>query len=544
MKQLLKTKVVVPVLAIGLFLTTTAFKSDFFEIAKQIEIFTTLFKELNMNYVDETNPAELMDTAIKNMLEELDPYTVFLNEQDVEAYKINNAGEYSGIGALVRSYEDRLVIVEPYQGYPADRAGLKAGDEIVTIGDISVADFKDDAAELLKGANNSSVSVSFLRQGKLQSTTVERSAIEVDAVPFYRMADDKTGYIVLSRFNSKASAQTEEALLDLKEQGAERIILDLRGNPGGLLSEAINVTNLFVPKGELIVTTKSKVAKFNQEYETRKRPVDTEIPLAILVDGQSASASEIVSGGLQDLDRAVVIGARSFGKGLVQRPLKLTYGTQLKVTISRYYTPSGRCIQALDYWNRDDSGNAVRNTEFREFKTRNGRKVTDGGGVQPDIPIDELKSNELIRALVQNHVIFDFATKYYYGHSLDNPGDFELTPAVYQEFTDHVTSSSFSFETRTEKALEKALTDREEVIFTETIENDFKTLLADIEKSKLRALDTYSDEITRQLEDEIIKRYFYREGLYEYYLEKDAAILSAREVLGQPQRYSEILQGP
>ncbi|EAR16618.1 S41 family peptidase [Robiginitalea biformata] len=544
MKQLLKTKVVVPVLAIGLFLTTTAFKSDFFEIAKQIEIFTTLFKELNMNYVDETNPAELMDSAIKNMLEELDPYTVFLNEQDVEAYKINNAGEYSGIGALVRSYEDRLVIVEPYKGYPADRAGLKAGDEIVTIGDISVADFKDDAAELLKGANNSSVSVSFLRQGKLQSTTVERSAIEVDAVPFYRMADDKTGYIVLSRFNSKASSQTEEALLDLKEQGAERIILDLRGNPGGLLSEAINVTNLFVPKGELIVTTKSKVAKFNQEYETRKRPVDTEIPLAILVDGQSASASEIVSGGLQDLDRAVIIGARSFGKGLVQRPLKLTYGTQLKVTISRYYTPSGRCIQALDYWNRDESGNAVRNTEFQEFKTRNGRKVTDGGGVQPDIPIDELKSNELIRALVQNHVIFDFATKYYYDHTLDNPAEFELTPAVYQEFTDHVTGSSFSFETRTEKALEKALTDREEVIFTETIENDFKTLLADIEKSKLRALDTYSDEITRQLEDEIIKRYFYREGLYEYYLEKDAAILTAREVLGQPRRYSEILQGP
>lgn len=544
MKQLMKTKVLVPVLAIGLFLTTTAFKSDFFEIAKQIEIFTTLFKELNMNYVDETNPAELMDTAIKNMLEELDPYTVFLNEQDVEAYKINNAGEYSGIGALVRSYEDRLVIVEPYKGYPADRAGLKAGDEIVTIGDISVADFKDDAAELLKGANNSSVSVSFLRQGKLQSTTVERSAIEVDAVPFYRMADDKTGYIVLSRFNSKASSQTEAALLDLKEQGAERIILDLRGNPGGLLSEAINVTNLFVPKGELIVTTKSKVAKFNQEYETRKRPVDTEIPLAILVDGQSASASEIVSGGLQDLDRAVVIGARSFGKGLVQRPLKLTYGTQLKVTISRYYTPSGRCIQALDYWNRDDSGNAVRNTEFREFKTRNGRKVTDGGGVQPDIAIDELKSNELIRALVQNHVIFDFATQYYYGHTLDNPSDFELEPTTYQDFVDHVTSSSFSFETRTEQALEKALTDREEVIFTETIENDFKTLLADIEKSKLRALDTYSEEITRQLEDEIIKRYFYREGLYEYYLEKDAAILSAREVLSQPQRYSQILQGP
>ncbi|MBC2838186.1 S41 family peptidase [Robiginitalea sp. SC105] len=544
MKLLLKTKIIVPVLAIGLFLTTTAFKSDFFEIAKQIEIFTTLFKELNMNYVDETNPAELMDTAIKNMLEELDPYTVFLNEQDVEAYKINNAGEYSGIGALVRSYDDRLVIVEPYKGYPADKAGLKAGDEIVTIGDISVADFKDDAAELLKGANNSSVSVSYLRQGKLQSTTVERSAIEVDAVPFYRMADDKTGYIVLSRFNSKASSQTEAALIDLKEQGAEQIILDLRGNPGGLLSEAINVTNLFVPKGELIVTTKSNVAKFNQEYETRKKPFDTEIPLAILVDGQSASASEIVSGGLQDLDRAVIVGARSFGKGLVQRPLKLTYGTQLKVTISRYYTPSGRCIQSLDYWNRDEAGNAVRNTEFQEFRTRNGRKVTDGGGVDPDIHIDELKTNELIRALVQNHVVFDYATRYYYANNLDRPEAFELKPSDYQSFVDYVSNSSFSFETQTEIALEKALTDREEVVFTDAIAEDFKKLLAEIETSKLKALNTYSREISRQLGDEIIKRYFYREGLYEYYLEKDAAILSARQVLSQPQRYREILQGP
>lgn len=544
MKRLLKTKVIVPVLAIGLFLSTTAFKSDFFEIAKQIEIFTTLFKELNMNYVDETNPAELMDAAIKNMLEELDPYTVFLNEQDVEAFKINNAGEYSGIGALVRSYDDRLVIVEPYKGYPADRAGLKAGDEIVTIGNISVADFKDDAAELLKGANNSSVQVSFRRQGELRSATLERSAIEVDAVPFYRMADDKTGYIVLSRFNSKASSQTEEALRDLKEQGARQIILDLRGNPGGLLSEAIDVTNLFVPKGELIVTTKSKVKKFNQEYKTRKQPVDTEIPVAILVDGQSASASEIVSGGLQDLDRAVIIGARSFGKGLVQRPLKLTYGTQLKVTISRYYTPSGRCIQALDYWNRDDAGNAVRNTEFSEFRTRNGRKVTDGGGVKPDITIEEMKTNELIRALVRNHIVFDFATDYYYKNTLESPQSFVLSQADYKDFVDHVSSSDFSFETRTEQVLEKAMTDREEVIYSDAIEADFQKLLADIEKSKFSALEKYSDEISRQLEDEIIKRYFYREGLYEFYLKKDAAILSAREVLASSDRYRSILQAP
>ncbi len=541
MTMKLKKRLLVPVLAAGLLLTTASFKSDFFEIAKQIEIFTTLFKELNMNYVDETNPAELMDTAIKNMLDDLDPYTVFLNEQDVEAYKINNAGEYSGIGALVRSYEDRLVIVEPYKGYPADQAGLKAGDEIIKIGDISVADFRDDATELLKGATNSAVSVTYLRQGQTATAQVSRSAIEVDAVPYYHMADDKTGYIVLSRFNSKASDQTREALEDLKDQGAERIVLDLRSNPGGLLSEAINVTNLFVPKGELIVSTKSNVKKFNQEYRTRRQPVDTEIPLAILVNGQSASASEIVSGGLQDLDRAVILGARSFGKGLVQRPLKLTYGTQLKVTISRYYTPSGRCIQSLDYWNRDESGKAVRNTEFREFTTRNGRKVTDGGGVMPDVEIANMKSNDLIRALLDNHLIFDFATDYYYNHELNEPGAFTLTPDLYSQFVSHVSESGFSFETKTEKALQQALSEREEVVFNEAIEADFEKLLGDIRESKYEALNAYRGEIGKQLEDEIIKRYFYREGLYDYYLEKDLAIRTAVEVLADPQRYSEIL---
>ena len=542
MKKLRKHKLVLPLLAVVVFLTASSFKSDFFEIAKQIEIFTTLFKELNMNYVDETNPAALMDTAIKGMLEDLDPYTQYLNEQDVEAFKINNAGEYSGIGALVRSYEDKLVVVEPYKGYPADRAGLKAGDEIIRIGDIEVSDFKDDAAELLKGADKSSVTVTYRRQGKLGNATLERDAIEVDAVPFYCMADEKTGYIVLSRFNAKASEQTKDALLALKDQGAERLVLDLRGNPGGLLSEAIAVTNLFVPKGELIVTTKSKVKKFNQEYKTRSKPVDTEIPLVVLIDGGSASASEIVSGGLQDLDRAVIMGARSFGKGLVQRPLKLTYGTQLKVTISRYYTPSGRCIQALDYWNRDASGNAVRNTQFREFRTRNGRVVTDQGGVMPDIEISELASNELLEALQRNQLVFDFATDYYYSHDHPEVSGFSLSPATLKEFRSFVDRRGFSFETKTEKALKEALTDREGVIFTEEIEADFKALLADVEKQKYEALDKHAPEISKLMEDEILKRYFYREGLYEYYLDHDPSILAARELLANPSQYRGVLQ--
>ncbi len=539
---MIKRQILIPILAVAFLVVGSSFKSDFFEIAKQIEIFTTLFKELNMNYVDETNPAELMDTAIKNMLDELDPYTKFLNEQDVETYKINNAGEYSGIGALVRSYDDRLVVVEPYKDYPADKAGLKAGDEIIKIGDITVADFDDNASELLKGANNTSVAITYKRQGEIKTATIERSGVEVDAVPFYKMVDDKTGYIVLAKFNAKASGQTKAALIDLKGQGADKIILDLRGNPGGLLSEAINVTNIFVDKGELIVTTKSKVKKFNQEYKTRNKPVDTEIPLVVLVNGGSASASEIVSGSLQDLDRAVVMGGRSFGKGLVQRPLRLTYGTQLKVTISRYYTPSGRCIQSLDYWNRDEDGNAVRTTTYNDFKTRNGRKVQDGGGVLPDIEIASLKSNDLTTALLNDHVIFDFATDFYYKNKVADPNSFTFSNANFESFKNHVAQSDFSFQTKTEKALKETLTDREEVIFNDAIENDFKKLLADIDKSKMAALDTYQKEIRKNLEDEIIKRYFYREGLYQYYLSHDEAILAATELLGNNGKYQAILQ--
>jgi len=441
MNKLLKKKVILPIFAIVILVTGSSFKGDFFEIAKQIEIFTTLFKELNMNYVDETNPAELMDTAIKNMLDELDPYTKFLNEQDVEAYKINNAGEYSGIGATVRSYKDKLVIIEPYKDYPADKAGLKGGDEIIKIGDINIADFDDNGSELLKGANNTSVKVTYKRQGETKTATITRAGVEVDAVPFYKMVDDRTGYIVLAKFNAKASSQTKAALIDLQGKGAEKIILDLRGNPGGLLSEAINVTNLFIDKGELIVTTKSKVKKFNREYKTKNKPVDTEIPLVVLVNGSSASASEIVSGSLQDLDRAVVMG------------------------------------QSLDYWNRDENNQAVRNTSFNEFKTRNGRKVEDGGGVLPDIEIEAVKANPLTTALLNNNVIFDFATDYYYKNQVADVSNFKFSDTDFQNFKNFVSQSDFSFETKTEKAIKEAMTNKEDVIFNSTVEEDFKTLL-------------------------------------------------------------------
>lgn len=542
MQKLINKRVLVPILAVTFLIVGSSFKSDFFEIAKQIEIFTTLFKELNMNYVDETNPAELMDTAIKNMLNELDPYTKFLNEQDVEAYKINNAGEYSGIGALVRSYKDRLLVIEPYKDYPADKAGLKAGDEIVKIGTINVADFNDNASELLKGANNSSVAITYKRLGKLNTTSIKREAIEVDAVPYYHMVDDETGYIVLAKFNAKASSQTKAALLDLKGKGATKIILDLRGNPGGLLSEAINVTNLFVPKGEVIVTTKSKVKKFNSEYKTKKKAVDTEIPLVVLVNGSSASASEIVSGSLQDLDRAVIMGARSFGKGLVQRPMKLTYGTQLKVTISRYYTSSGRCIQSLDYWNRDEEGKAVRNTEFNEFKTRNGRKVQDGGGVLPDVVIDELNTNALTKAMEQNNIIFDYATDFHYQNAIENLSAISFTDSDFNAFKTYVAQSDFSYETASEKAIKEAMDNANGDVFGVAVQEKYNALLAEIGRSKFLAIDLHQKEIRKKLEDEIVKRYFYREGLYEHYLTHDEAILAATELLSNGGKYSGILQ--
>lgn len=543
MKKLLRKQVLIPVMAVAFLVVGSSFKSDFFEIAKQIEIFTTLFKELNMNYVDETNPAELMDTAIKNMLDDLDPYTRFLNEQDVEEYRINNAGEYSGIGALVRSYQDRLLIVEPYKGYPADKAGLKAGDEIVRIGDINVSDFKENASELLKGANNSSVEVTYKRQGQSKTTTITRGGIEIDAVPFYEMADAKTGYIVLSKFNAKASEQTKAALEDLKGKGAERFILDLRGNPGGLLSEAINVTNLFVPKGELIVTTKSKVKKFNNEYRTKNQPFDEKVPLVVLINDHSASASEIVSGSLQDLDRAVIMGARSFGKGLVQRPLKLTYGTQLKVTISRYYTPSGRCIQALDYWHRDDQGRAVRKTEFKDFTTRNGRKVQDGGGVLPDVEIMDQKNNAFTTALEQDFVVFDYATQYYNTHTVANLEDFKLSPEDFDGFKRYVSGHDFNFETKTERALKDALAGDGDVLAKGGhLQSEYSGLLASIQKEKIAALDTYAPQIKKSLEDEIVKRYFYREGLYDYYVQHDAAIKAAKELLADGPAYGKILK--
>ena len=543
MKKLLKRKVLIPFLALTLFFTGVAFKSDFFEIAKQIEIFTTLFKEINMNYVDETNPGDLMNTAIKSMLKDLDPYTVFMNEQDVEAARINNTGDYTGIGASVKTLKDKLLIIEPYKDYPADKAGLKAGDEIIKVGDILVSTFKENAGDLLKGASGSKVSVTYKRQGETKTTTITRQEVEVNAVTLFDMVNEKTGYIALTKFNRKASKETANALKELKTEGAESIILDLRGNPGGLLIEAINIVNLFVPKGQLIVTTKSKVEKYNKTYFTRNNPIDTQIPLVVLIDGGSASASEIVSGSLQDLDRAVIIGSRSFGKGLVQRPKPLTYGTQVKVTISRYYTPSGRCIQALDYWHRDEKGNAVRvkKENFNEFKTKNGRSVFDGGGIEPDIKIALSKPSIITKTILNNDYIFNYATKYYYSNPEPKLKAFRLTDSDFKNFKSYLKQNDFNFKTKTEIEIEKAIEVAKEEEIINSLSNDYNNLLSSLNNFKEKAIDDNKLQLKSLLENEIVKRYFYREGLYEYYLANNTEIKTAVEILSNINKYNSFL---
>lgn len=540
----MKRKILIPLCALIISIGTVSFESDFFEIAKQIEIFTELFKELNMNYVDETNPAELMDSAITGMLESLDPYTIYWTEQEVEDAKINRSGDYSGIGATVRTKDGVMTIIEPRKGYPADNAGLKAGDKLIKIGDITISDFEGDAGDLLKGAPGSKIDITYERQGKSSSTTIERSAVEVDAVPFYKLVDENTGYIVLTKFNKKASAQVKEALLSLKTDGATKIILDLRNNGGGLLNEAVSICGHFLPKESLITTTKSVVQKYNKTYVTKNEPVDLTIPLVVLVNGRSASASEIVSGGLQDYDRAVIVGARTFGKGLVQRPKPLTYGTSVKITISRYYTPSGRCIQALDYWNRDEEGEAVRTNaeDYNTFKTKNGRSVKDGGGVLPDIKVASAKLSPVTTALLKDNAIFEYATDYYYKHQYSDMSEFQWEKSDFDDFKSFLNRTGFEYETETEKAFSKALQQAEKDDLEKNVRVAYNALENAIIQAKNKAIEDGREEIEGLLIDEIVKRYFYRNGLYEYQIINNKEIAEALAVLNDSKRYSRILK--
>jgi len=522
-----------------------AFKTNYFEVAKQMEIYTTLFKELNMYYIDEINPAKLTDTAIKNMLEDLDPYTKYYDEQGVEQVKINSSGEYSGIGAQSKYANNKLVIIEVYEGFSADKVGVKVGDEIIKIDDVFIENYKSNqVASLLKGSINSTVKLKIKRQEKTLDFTVKREKITLNPVPHYQMVTDEIGYIAFNKFNNKASSAVKNAFVDLKSQGMNKLILDLRGNPGGLLNEAINITNLFVPKNEIVVTTKAKVKKWSETYKTRREPIDLEIPIVVLINGKSASAAEIVAGSLQDLDRAVIVGQRSFGKGLVQRYRNLTYGTKLKLTISKYYTPSGRNIQELDYTHREGEEIPKFSDGNREiFKTKNGRIVYGGGGISPDIKIEFPKETDATKALYNSDAIFNYANDYYYKNKvIDNPETFIFKDSDYLDFITFVKKGNNNFKTKSEIKFASAFKTSEKENLSNPIKSTYQELILQIEEQKMEELLVNKEEIKEHISDEIINRYYFKKGEYKNHIVFNKSIQEAIKVLQNNKQYSQILK--
>lgn len=522
-----------------------AFRTDYFEVAKQMEIYTTIFKEINMYYIDEINPAKLTDTAIKNMLNDLDPYTKFYDEQGVEDVKINSSGEYSGIGAQSNYYDGKLIIIELFKGYSADKAGIKVGDQIIKIDNILVEDYNGiQVSTLLKGSPNTNVDLIIKRQGKLLNFSVKREKITVNPVPHYQLMDNGIGYIALDRFNDKATSSIKEAFVELKSSGMNKLILDLRGNPGGLLNEAINTTNLFVPKNEVVVKTVAKVKKWSETYRTKNEPMDLGIPIVVLIDGNSASAAEIVAGSLQDLDRAVILGTRSFGKGLVQRYRNLTYGTKLKLTISKYYTPSGRNIQELDYTNKN--GNTIPKFSDKKrnaFKTKNGRTVYDGGGIAPDIKIDKSERTDVTKALYKSNAIFNYASNYYFKHqTIAQPEKYIFSDADYQHFLNFIRQNKTNFKTLSEKKFDSAFKTAKIENLSNSIQTTFQSLTVQLEAQKIEALNKNKGEIIEHITDEILNRYYFKKGEYQNHIAFNKSINEAIKVLNNEENYNQILK--
>ncbi len=525
---------------------SAAFQSDFFEVAKQIDIYTTLFKELNMYYIDEINPAKITNKAVNHMLSNLDPYTRFYDEQGVEDSRIRATGNYGGIGALSRFKNKTLTIREILKNSPAEKAGIKPGDKIIKIGDMLVADFEGEGiTALLNGLPNTTVNLQIERQKKVMNVEVTRKKIEINPVPFYTMIDAEVGYISFTQFNEKASAQVKDAFLTLKAEGMKKLIIDVRSNPGGLLNEAVKITNFFIPKDKIVVTTKAKVKKWSDTFKTKEQPLDLEIPISILVDGHSASASEILAGSLQDYDRAVVIGERSFGKGLVQRYLPLSYGTQLKITISKYYTPSGRCIQELDYTNRDDQGTIPKFSDQGRatYKTANGRTVFGGGGILPDVEIKKPLTTETTKVLLNSDAFFNYATNYFYEHkTISEASKFNLNDSDYSSLKNYISKHQADVETKTEAEFTKATKLAEEENLNGNLTSSYAALLKSIHSEKMKELDKNKSEILSKLTEEIVKRYYYEEGVYQQKVVFDTTILEAVLLLNNTSNYQKILK--
>lgn len=546
-KHSTKILLVVAIAIIGM-ATVTDEDNKYFELSKNIEIYANLYKEINTNYVDETDPAGLMRVGIDAMLASLDPYTNYISEGQIEGYRIATTGKYGGIGATAKPMGDYSVITDIQDGFAAAKAGLKAGDIIIAIDDKSTKDKKaEEIGEFLKGSPGSKVTVTIERpqadgSKKKIDIEVEREKIVIPNVPYYGMVSDEIGYITLTTFTQQAGANVQNALNELRKNvNLKGVIFDLRGNGGGLLNEAVNVSNVFIDKDELVVTTRGKVKEWDRNFKTSREPVDLDIPLVVLTDKGSASASEIVSGVIQDLDRGVVIGQKSYGKGLVQNTVDVGYNSRVKVTIAKYYIPSGRCIQAVSYENGEPV--EIPDNKKAKFKTRNGRTVLDGGGIMPDIKLPKEDLANITKSLITKNLIFDFATLYAAKNSTVKPAkEYSLTDAEYEDFVKFVKSKNHTYDTKSEKSL-KALEEKaKDENYLDVIATDLDAMRQKIENDKSQDIYTYKDQIIKELEREIIARYYYEKGQVELRLQNDAEVEKAIEVLRNPTLYNETLK--
>ncbi len=536
---------------VALLLLVYAFnESQNFKLAKNIEIFSNIVRELNLYYVDEIKPDTLIPAGIDAMLKTLDPYTVYIPESKMADFKFMTTGQYGGIGSLIRKSGDYAIIAEVYKGFPADVAGLKAGDKILAVDGKSIKGLPlDKVSSMLKGVPNTEVVLTIQRPGVERTMQVKiiRKKVSIPAVPYYGMLNDHTGYIRLSNFTSGAYKEVKTALADLKKNhGMESLVLDLRGNPGGLLIQAIQIVNLFVEKGETIVSTRGKVRDFDQVYKAPAQPEEPNLPLVVLVNNSSASASEIVSGAIQDLDRGVIIGKRTFGKGLVQTTRPVGYGGQLKVTSAKYYIPSGRCIQALDYSHRNPDGSVghIPDSLISAFKTKNGRTVYDGGGIDPDIEVDQPTLSPITLNLYMRNYIFDYATLFAQKHdSIPPPDKFTITREVLDDFHRFIKEKNFNYNTESEAMLDELIKTAQKEDYYERASKEFEALKKSLSHNIDEDFYRHKDEISQLLKQEIVGRYYYQAGRIESSLDQDSVVLKAEEVLSDPAEYAAILNG-
>ena len=517
-----------------------------FEILKNLELIDQVHEHLELYFVDEPQTGKISKVAIDAMLKELDPYTVFYHESNMEDYRLMTTGEYGGIGALIRSIKGATYIVEPYEGKPAQKSGLKAGDKIISIEGVKMnAKSSEEVSAALKGPKGSSIKIEVERENTVKTFTVEREQIKIPDVPYSGMIDDEIAYVKLSSFSQTAFQSVQSEYQKLQGEGMKYAILDLRNNGGGLLFEAVKIVNLFVPKGELVVFTKGRVEKENREFTTREAPLFPEIPLVVLINENSASASEIVAGSLQDMDRAVIIGQQSFGKGLVQRTYDLKYGSKLKVTISKYYTPSGRCVQRLEYYDRniDNAPKEISDSLIRTFKTKNGRDVIDGRGIVPDVELIRNTFSELTNEIIINDLIFEFVNQYVSGvDSISGPKDFELGEDGYNGFISFVeTRPDFEYST----SIEKKLIEIKEILKKDSVYSDVQEAFSNLEKmvktDLLNDLERYKTEIAPLIENEIVARFYFQKGKTVHSFSFSDVIKESRRILKTPSEYAKIL---